>query len=585
MKEVKQIIQAYRLAREQQKRAVLATVVHIEGSAYRAPGARMLITEDGLLTGAVSGGCLEGDVLRKAMLVMMEERPMLVTYDTSDEEGDVIGVSLGCNGVIRILLEPISSGMRSNPIRLLEITTETREPSVVVTFFNTANRKHLQQGTTLIFSGDGYIAAETDLPLDQREVTADLLQTLFRKASAFVEYPACKNGEVFTAFIEYIAPTPALVIAGAGNDIQPLVQMAGVLGWDITLIDGRPAYANEARFPGCQVMISQPEEALKKISVDEQTAVVLMSHNYHYDKAVLIEAIKTTSPYIGILGPKKKTERLLQELKEEGTELSALQLARVFGPVGFDIGAETSEEIALSVLAEIKSVFDKRPGASLRNQNGKIHRRKTEIIPSMQTYGVLLLAAGSSKRLGTPKQSLVYKGKTLLQRAVDTALELHGGATIVVVNNGSGETVNQPGQMPVDVIVNENAKDGMAGSIRKGMEHIADAYPYLTHVLIMLCDQPFVNTMHLRSLIDKQQSAGTLAVASYYDGRKGVPALFHRSLFPELQNLEGDSGAKHLIERLGDTVVAVDFPEGAIDVDTKEMFQQITELTPATDTK
>lgn len=585
MKEIRQIIQAYKMASEQGRKAVLATVVHIEGSAYRAPGARMLITDDGQLTGAVSGGCLEGDVLRKAMLVIMEEKPMLVTYDTSDEAGDVIGVSLGCNGIIRILLEPLSSVKKQTPITLLQIATEQRQPAVVVTFFNTAERKHEQQGTLLMFSGDNYFVCDTDLPVSEQQIAGDIYQVLNRKTSAFVEYPKANNKESFTAFIEYIYPVPALVVAGAGNDIQPLAQMATVLGWDLTLIDGRMSYANETRFPGCQIMISRPEEAVQKIRVDEQTAFLLMSHNYQYDKAILIEAIKTVTPYIGILGPKKKTERLLQELRDEGSILTPDQQSRVFGPTGFDIGAETSEEIALSVLAEVKAVFEKKQGASLRKQTGKIHQRRTGVIQSMQKYGVIVLAAGASKRLGAPKQQLMYNGETLLRNAVHAALELRSGATIVVVNNKSGETTRQLDQLPVDIVVNEKAQEGMAGSIREGIMHITMTYPGVSHVLIMVCDQPFVDVTHLRSLIDTQQSTAAPVVASYYDGRKGVPALFHQSLYSSLQNLEGDTGAKHLIETLGDSVATVDFPKGSIDVDTEEAFQQIIELTSVPEKK
>src|SRR6186713_3688909 len=104
MKEIKDIIAAYRMAQEQGKQAALATVVHVEGSSYRRPGARMLITDDGQLTGAISGGCLEGDALRKALLVMAQQKPMLVTYDTMDDDDAKFGVGLGCNGIIQVLL-------------------------------------------------------------------------------------------------------------------------------------------------------------------------------------------------------------------------------------------------------------------------------------------------------------------------------------------------------------------------------------------------------------------------------------------------------------------------------------------------
>lgn len=332
-------------------------------------------------------------------------------------------------------------------------------------------------------------------------------------------------------------------------------------------------------------MISKPEDALQKISIDEQTAVLLMSHNYDYDKAILIQALKTTAPYIGILGPKKKTERLLREIKQEGMILTPDQLARVYGPVGFDIGAETSEEIALSILAEIKGVFEQKTGGSLRKQEGRIHHRKTGIVPSLQTYAVLLLAAGESKRMGTPKQELSYQGDTLLRHAVKEALELNLGVTAVVINDQTDEIKNQLDNLSVEIVINENSKEGIGSSIRKGVQHISQHYPQIEFLLIMLCDQPLVDASHLRSLIETQQSSGSAIAASYYDGRKGVPAIFHHTLFTPLQNLQGDTGAKHVIESLGEAVAIVDFPQGSIDVDTKEEYQQIIELTTAPDRK
>lgn len=537
------------MATAQQKRAVLATVVHIEGSAYRAPGARMLITEDGMLTGAVSGGCLEGDVLRKALLVMTGEQPLLVTYDTSDEEDHVIGVSLGCNGIIRILLEPLPDA-DDNAIVLLKEAVAERSPAVVVTFFAEKDKLHRLQGTRLCWTQRGLHAITPPVSA----VAADIQLAVTRGSSTFVQY-----AEGFTAFIEYLAPAPALVIAGAGNDVMPLAGMAEILGWSVTLIDGRPAYAKQQRFPGCQVLIAQPEQALSNLAIDEDTAIVLMSHNYHYDKAVLEAAVKTDARYIGILGPHKKRARLLEELPP----LSAAQLGKIYGPTGLDIGAETAEEIALSIIAEIKSVFAGRQGQALRDKQGHIHMRHTQFTPSLQEYAVLVLAAGASRRLGQAKQQLAFEGETLLQRATRTALSIGAATTAVITSEAA--------TLPATVIVNHQHAEGMASAIRLGVEHL-DKYQF---ILVMLCDQPYVNTAHLLQLIAAQQVSGAPVAASLYAGRKGVPALFHRSQFAALQSLQGDTGAKHLIEQLGDMVTSVPFPEGAFDIDTREAYQQL----------
>ncbi|MRG45666.1 XdhC/CoxI family protein [Chitinophaga sp. SYP-B3965] len=358
MKEIKQIIHAFELARANQQKAALATVVHVEGSSYRGPGARMLITEDGKLTGAISGGCLEGDALRKALMVMMQGKPLLTTYDTSDEEDAVIGVGLGCNGIIRVLIEPIVPEDEINPIVLLQQIVQKREAAVLVTYFSLQNKWHEQQGTRLLLRGN------------------EAVSVLEKKESLFIEYP----DQSISAFFEYIAPPLALIVAGAGNDVFPLVQIGEVLGWDLTLIDGRPNYASTQRFPDCRLIIAAPEKALQNLVIDEQTAVLLMTHNYNYDKALLKALIDLPVNYIGMLGPRKKLSRMLTEFEETGIKVTEEQLSRIYSPVGLDIGAETAEEIALAITAEIKAVFAGRTAVYLRSFTGKMHDRKTEII-------------------------------------------------------------------------------------------------------------------------------------------------------------------------------------------------------------
>ncbi|SEW25079.1 CTP:molybdopterin cytidylyltransferase MocA [Chitinophaga sp. YR573] len=577
MKEIRQIIRAFETAFRQHKKMVLATVVHIEGSAYRAPGARMLVSEDGTLMGTVSGGCLEGDVLRKALLVMTEEKPALITYDTSDETDTTgLGVSLGCNGIIRILLEPIPAHQDHNPITLLQLAVATRQPSVLVTFFTPDNKKYAKQGTRLIVNADGTHIVDDIMPVAYSRMDADIRQVLATQSSAFIRYAPYKTGETAVhVFFEFLIPGPALVVAGAGNDVLPLAHMAAILGWELTLIDGRPSYATSARFPSCQVIVAKPEEALQSVTIDEQTAVVLMSHNYFYDKSVLIQALQSPAAYFGILGPQKKRDRLLQELQEQGITLSAQQRARIYGPIGLDIGAETAEEIALSIISEIKAVFAGRTVGSLRNKSGKIHKRSTCIASPMETYGIVILAAGESKRLGTSKQQLIFRGDTLLRNTVRTALELGTAATVVVAGKAAATIKQQLEDMSIELVINAGYAEGMASSIREGVKHLCGKHPHVAHILIMLCDQPYVDVTHLRRLVYQQQLTAAPVAASNYAGRNGVPALFHQSVFPQLLALEGDTGAKHVIEGLGEAVTIVPFPEGVVDVDTMEAYQKI----------
>jgi len=371
MKEIKDIIRSFDEAQKQGRQTALATVVHLDGSSYRRPGARMLITDEGQLTGAISGGCLEGDALRKALLVMSQQRSMLVTYDTMDEDDAKFGIGLGCNGIIQVLIEPINPDEPNNPIQLLKIVAEKREKAVVVTLFSLENKKDTQPGTRLLLK-ENY-QQERNTPLKDILVK-DGTNTLRDGRTIFRTYQS--ESQSLTAFIELVEPAVSLIAIGAGNDVIPVIAMAEILGWETTVIDGRPAYAKKERFvSSCQVLVSKPENVISQIEIDNRTVFVLMTHNYNYDMAMLHQLLLKNVIYVGMLGPKKKLDRILGELRDQGASFTEEQLASVHSPVGLDIGAETSEEIALSILSEIKAVLSGKQGLSLHSNTGSIHSR------------------------------------------------------------------------------------------------------------------------------------------------------------------------------------------------------------------
>ncbi len=379
MKEIQDIIQAYDMARQRGRQTALATVVHVDGSSYRQAGARMLVTDEGLLTGAISGGCLEGDALRKALLVMSQQKPMLVTYDTSDEDDAKLGVGLGCNGIIHILIEPIDAGNDQNPVQLLKKVVARRQKAVLLTVYNMQDRKGPQPGTCWLDMENGETAGQIDPDFLRIVLTADAKQVMQEQHSETKKYTV--DDQAFNAFCEFLQPPVSLIIIGGGNDVMPLVQMANILGWNTTVVDGRANYATVARFPtASQVLVAKPDFVLSQLLIDEQTVFALMTHNYNYDLAMLRKLVNTSISYIGVLGPRKKMERMLNELQEQGIELSKEQMSKIYSPVGLNIGAETAEEIALSIMAEIKAVFARREGGSLRNELTPIHQREKQSI-------------------------------------------------------------------------------------------------------------------------------------------------------------------------------------------------------------
>lgn len=375
MKELQDIVKAFDIANKAGKQTALATVVLVEGSSYRRAGARMLVTEDGELTGAISGGCLEGDALRKARQVMVQNKPMLVTYDTTDEDDAKLGVGLGCNGIIHILIEPIFSVERDNPIQLFKIFLGKRAPVVLITMFSLTDKKGPQPGTCLLLKQDESIKGTFPDAEIKDVLLADARYVLKNGNSVTKTYV---YGNKFTCFIELLQPAVSLVIFGAGNDAIPVVQFASVLGWHITLVDGRANYAVAGRFPlAKKIVIAKPELALSQLSLDDRTVVILMTHNYNYDMAMLKQLLPLELPYVAALGPKKRLERMLDELQNDGVKITSEQLANVYGPAGLDIGSENSDEIALSVIAEMQAVLAKRAGTSLRDKT-TIHDREPE---------------------------------------------------------------------------------------------------------------------------------------------------------------------------------------------------------------
>jgi len=374
MKEIREIINAYNKARKNEKRLALATLVHLNGSSYRRPGARMIVDEEGQLTGAISGGCLEGDALRKAVFCIHTQIPKLVIYDTSDEEDATIGIQLGCSGIIQVLFEPIDENDPLNPIELLKKAIHKRQNTVLVTLYAPQIKKGDTVGTSMLLEDSGEFHNNSTFQFVPETLMQDIKETLKIKKSSFKSY--ILNDHTSNAFLSFISPPISLVIVGAGNDAIPLQSIAETLGWEVTIVDGRHTYAKIERFSSaCQIIVSKPEKVLQQIPIDEKTVFVLMTHNYNYDYSILKALLDKNVTYIGALGPKKKLDNMITDLKAENIFLNERQKNILYGPVGLELGAETPAEIALSITAEIMSVMHNKKGGSLRNLLTEIHPR------------------------------------------------------------------------------------------------------------------------------------------------------------------------------------------------------------------
>ncbi len=374
MKELRAIIEAAKRARSDGKAAALATVVKVRGSAYRRPGARMLITEEGQTTGAVSGGCLERDVILRAQRVIERGETTLATYDTTDEDDVVYGVGLGCRGVIQILIEPLPRASKPCYLPLLEELLRRRETGVLATVWRVGGPIEARVGSRLLLSRSGRLWDDIGDPQLAARIDEDAREVLRTLRSATRVYRlAAGQAEVF---LELLRPPVPLVLFGGGEDAVPLVRGAFELGWHVTVVDGRPAAASRARFPRADaVVLCHPEQVPEQVRLDGETVAVVMTHSYLTDLRLLEVLLPSPVRYLGLLGPKSRSERLLQDLSQAGIRTTAAQRDRLYAPVGLDLGAETSEEIALAILVEIRAVLAGRAGGPLRDRRAPIHER------------------------------------------------------------------------------------------------------------------------------------------------------------------------------------------------------------------
>lgn len=352
--------------------AVLATVVHVQGSAYRRPGARMLILADGTRIGTISGGCLEQDVARKASWWTSRTDHALRTFDTSSEEA-AWEFGLGCNGVITVLLERLQTPAIEEQLAFLDAALGRREEVVVVTVTRVPSSNvapaafpDRQPGDRLLWSAAGPQGGALAQGLQAADFARLAAQTL---ADRRHRWATIGRAEVFA---EFVAPPPRLVIFGAGHDVIPVVALGRQLGWHLTVADPRANYVHPERFPGADRVVLLPSDQAIDLGIDAETAVVLMTHNYPLDVAWLPRILAARPRYLGLLGPRRRAERLFAE-----TGLDP-RTPGVHAPVGLDLGGDHPETIALSVLSEIQAVLSGRAGGSLCHRLGPIHEPLTE---------------------------------------------------------------------------------------------------------------------------------------------------------------------------------------------------------------
>jgi xanthine/CO dehydrogenase XdhC/CoxF family maturation factor len=345
--------------------ATLATVVAVEGSSYRLPGARMLIDSTGRRLGAVSGGCLEADIARRGRLLTPQNPSALIHYDNSDP---TTPWNLGCNGSIKILIEQTNPGPADSALKFLQTCITHRTPAVLATLFAGPITGRL----TLTNTG-----AQTSTISDPDLHTAllfDARKSLENSETATITYET-PLGPVH-ALIESIHPPLPLLIFGAGHDAVPLVNYAKSLGWHVTVVDRRQSYARPDHFPQADAVIAaSASEISKKITLDKESVAVIMTHHYPDDRALLDILLNSLVNYVGVLGPRSRTDRMLSESAKKFHP-------KLHAPIGLDIGADGPDQVAISIIAEILAWKNNRSANPLRTLSGPIHRPSIRLLRS-----------------------------------------------------------------------------------------------------------------------------------------------------------------------------------------------------------
>jgi xanthine dehydrogenase accessory factor len=353
------------------EKAAIATVVEVKGSAYRRPGARMLLTSDGRSAGVINGGCLDADLQARAAQVMESGQAQLACYDTTSSQDIVFGLGLGCRGIVKILVEPVDN------LDYLQVRSD-QKVAVATLYEHEITTAHqysseVPVGARVVWRDcpfEGVKLEENELPHDDwaSQIASDVCKVLGGGNSFCRDY-ATETGRV-RAFVELIAPPQQLLIFGAGADVVPLEKLGKTIGWDVQVLDLRAPSPERPIFVSSQHVAP---DALLQFEIPFGAACVIMTHNFLHDLELLKVLLPSTADYIGILGPRRRTDELLEKMTGETLlppfVATEAQLDRLFAPIGLDLGAETPEEIALSIIAEIQRVKRSKSGQSLREKN------------------------------------------------------------------------------------------------------------------------------------------------------------------------------------------------------------------------
>lgn len=358
------VFERIRTALENDHDAVLATVIAIEGSAYRRPGAKMLIHPDGGGAGSITAGCLEDEVRALAADVLAADEPRVETWDLTGDD-DVWGMGVGCNGVITVLLEPLDESYR--PVAVARERGENVGVATVVGGDRPVGTRSVYRPGTG-FEGDDlppWLAERLTEPVEQ--LVAD-----GHSDTLTVDGP----DETVEVFLDGVRAPPELVVFGSGHDVAPVVELAKLVDFRVSVVAFRGGHADAERFPRADEVVStSPGSVADLREWDADTYAVVMTHNFVDDRLTLEALLETAVPYIGLMGPRKRFDEMCEEFAADGRTFSDAELERIYTPIGLNLGGDTPYQIAYSIVGELLAVAHDRTPEHLGRRDGPIHDR------------------------------------------------------------------------------------------------------------------------------------------------------------------------------------------------------------------
>ena len=523
---------------------VLATIIKTRGSTPQVMGASALFSQKGLIHGTIGGGILESTITKLAIESCSTGVSRLVEFDLdgniSDESGAI------CGGAATVLIDA-DPQRHAAVFSKIDRDLSGNKSGVLITSIRTI------ENNRILIDRD-WLTEEDDIPENLAgHLTKDKIRSLQGNRKTMLIRPEHKKGDKMI-FAETLSPPKKLLIIGGGHIGRALCHFAGLLGFDITVVDNRPEIAKKEHFPEAQkVICGQIDKVLQDIRIGSNTYIVIVTHGHKNDAVALRQCIGRGAAYIGMIGSRRKI-RLVKDDFIKNNWATKQELDEVHAPIGLDIGAESVQEIAISIAAELIEVSKTRRSSK-----------------SKKSISIVILAAGASKRMGEPKMLLPYENSTIIETVVEKALRSRADHIVVVTGSHSAEIREKLNRFAVDVIFNADHESGMLSSVQAGIRALTRD---TKAVIFMLGDQPMVKTEVIDQLIDVYHNHAERIVVPVYRGKRGHPLLVELSLRHQIENLDPQKGLRQLLLDNPDEVLEteIDTPSILKDIDTKKDY-------------